>query len=73
MTVRRYIDVRAALDELPQDPEWSEAVLRIARVADWTEEEAESRLLAAIADGDVTATLDGEPPAWHVHLSEGAE
>ncbi len=53
----KYIDVHAALDSLPNEPTWAALVAAIALVAEWTDEAAEVRLLAAIRDGFVLATF----------------
>lgn len=71
MTLPRYIDVKHGV--WLSDGTWADVVALTARLATWSLSAAEGRLLSAIRDGEVHATLgDSDPPAWHITLPEAA-
>jgi hypothetical protein len=52
-------------------PLWEEAVARIAQLARVDEDEAERRLLGAVAEGEVGVRLRGQSrPHWGVYLDD---
>jgi hypothetical protein len=65
----KYIDLDAALAALPPAPTWTALVTTLADVDDWSPDEAEARLLAAIADGAVLASLD-DGNQWRITAAE---